>query len=89
MTKSGTYLAEVQNRYVDGKVKQEFIRYIGKEMKSSLVRMISSADIRVMEIRRSLDVEAVHRIAMKLGISSMIEMNASVMVYSQLLAGPQ
>ena len=54
---------------IDGKVKQEFIRYIGKEMNSSLARRISSADIRVMEIRRSLDVEAVHRIAMKLGIS--------------------
>ena len=57
-------------------------------MNSSLARRISSADIRVMEIRRSLDVEAVHRIAMKLGISSMIEKNASVMVYSQLLDRP-
>ena len=87
-TKSGTYLAEVRNKRVDGKVKQEFIRYIGKEMNGSPVRRISSADIKVMEIRRSLDVESVHRIAMKLGISSMIHKNASIMVYSQLLDRP-
>ena len=87
-TKSGTYLAEVRNKRVDGKVKQEFIRYVGKEMNSSVVRKISSVDVRAMEVRRSLDVEVVHRISSRLGINAMIPRNASVMVYSQLLGRP-
>ena len=41
-TKSGTYLAEVRNKIVDGKVKQEFIRYVGKGVNSSIMRKISS-----------------------------------------------
>ena len=69
-------------------MKQEFIRYIGKEMNSSVVRKISSGDVRAMEVRRSLDVEAVHRISSRLGINAMIPGNASVMVYSQLLDRP-
>ena len=40
-------------------MKQEFIRYVGKEMNSSVVRKISSGDVRAMEVRRSLDVEVV------------------------------
>ena len=87
-TKSGTYLAEVRNKRVDGKVKQEFIRYVGKEMNSSVVRKISSSDVRAMEVRRSLDVEVVHRISSRLGINAMIPGNASIMVYSQLLDRP-
>ena len=73
---------------VNGKVKQEFIRYIGKEMGCSPVRRLSSVDVRVMGVRRSLDVEAVHRIALKLGIGGMIQKSAQVMVYSQLLDRP-
>jgi transposase len=73
---------------VDGRVKQEFIRYVGKEMNSSVVRKLSSGDVRAMEVRRSLDVEVVHRISSRLGINAMIPRNASVMVYSQLLDRP-
>ncbi|MCL4480689.1 MAG: hypothetical protein M1113_04310, partial [Candidatus Thermoplasmatota archaeon] len=69
-------------------MKQEFIRYVGKEMNSSVVRKISSSDVRAMEVRRSLDVEVVHRISSRLGIDAMIPRNASVMVYSQLLDRP-
>ncbi len=69
-------------------MKQEFIRYVGKEMNSSVVRKISSGDVRAMEVRRSLDVEVVHRISSRLGINTMIPGNASVMVYSQLLDRP-
>jgi hypothetical protein len=73
---------------VDGKVKQEFIRYIGKEMNSSVVRRISSSDVRAMEVRRSLDVEAVHRISSRIGINTLVSKSALVMVYSQLLDRP-
>lgn len=69
-------------------MKQEFIRYVGKEMNSSVVRRISSSDVRAVEVRRSLDVEAVHRISSRLGINGLIPKNAAVMVYSQLLDRP-
>ncbi len=78
----------MQNRRVDGKVKQEFIRYIGKEMSGSPVRRVSTDDVRVMEVRRSLDVDAVHRIATRLGIGKLIPIMAMIMVYSQLLDRP-
>jgi hypothetical protein len=72
--KSGTYLAEVRN-----------VRVNGKEINVSIVRPVQSTDVKVMEVRRSLDVEIVHRISSKLGINAMIPKNALVMVYSQLL----
>ena len=78
----------MRNKSVDGRVKQEFIRYIGKEMNSSAVRRVSTHDVKVMEVRRSMDVEAVHRISLKLGIGDLVPRNASVMVYSQLLDRP-
>ncbi|MGC8657189.1 MAG: hypothetical protein ACP5UL_05540 [Thermoplasmata archaeon] len=53
-SKSGTYLAEVRNVRVNGKVKQEFIRYVGKEVEGSVVRGVQSTDVKVMEVRRSL-----------------------------------
>jgi hypothetical protein len=61
---------------------------VGKEMNSSVVRKISPSDVRAMEVRRSLDVEVVHRISSRLGINAMIPGNPSVMVYSQLLDRP-
>ena len=87
-TKSGTYLAEVENKRVNGKVKQQFIRYIGKDINATPVRRIASNDLRVMEVRRSLDAEAVHRISMKIGINGIIPSEAMVLVYSQLLDRP-
>ncbi len=87
-TKSGTYLAEVQNKRVNGKVKQQFIRYVGKDVNAVPVRRISSNDLRIMEVRRSLDVEAVHRISTKLRINDSIPPAVAVLIYSQLLDRP-
>ena len=67
---------------VDGRVRQQFIRYTGKSMESRTVRRVVTNDGRVMEVRRSLDVEVVHRISEKLGINGMILKNSMVMVYS-------
>ena len=69
-------------------MKQEFIRYVGKDVNSSVVRRISSSDVKAMEVRRSLDVEVVHKISAKLGINSLVPGNAIVLVYSQLLDRP-
>ncbi len=87
-TKSGTYLAQVRNKRVGGKVKQEFIRYVGKDVNSVPARRVTTEDVRVMEVRRSLDVGAIDRIARKFGIESTIPRASMVMVYSQLLDRP-
>ena len=87
-TKSGTYLAEVRNKRVDGKVKQGFIKYIGKDVNSVPARKVTREDVRVMEVRRSIDVEDIDRIARNRGIESIIPKASMVMVYSQLLDRP-
>ncbi len=61
---------------------------MGKEINATPVRRVSTNDIRMLEVRRSLDVETVHRIAVKLGIDHMLPVNAMIMVYSQLLDRP-
>ncbi|MEM3860028.1 MAG: hypothetical protein QW478_11615 [Candidatus Micrarchaeaceae archaeon] len=61
-------------------MKQEFVRYIEKEMGGSTVKRVSTDDVRVMEVRRSMDVEAVQRIATKLGIGKLIPLMAMIMV---------
>jgi len=87
-TKYGTYLAEVRSVRVNGKVKQQFIRYIGKNVKTGAVRRVVTKDVKVIEVRRSLDMEVVHRISEKLAINDMIPKNSVVLVYSQLLCLP-
>lgn len=57
-------------------------------MNSVPARRVTTEDVRVMEVRRSLDVEAIDRIARKLGIESLIPKASMVMVYSQLLDRP-
>jgi hypothetical protein len=44
-------------------------------MENRTVRRVVTNDVRVMEVCRSLDVEAVHRISMKLGINGLIPKN--------------
>ena|GEM_PF-4309114 len=73
---------------VNGKVKQQFIRYIGKNVKTGAVRRVVTNDVKVIEVRRSLDMEVVHQISEKLAINDMIPKNSVVLVYSQLLYLP-
>ncbi len=62
-TKSGTYLAEVESYRKKGKVKQRFLRYIGKEIDGKPVRRVSTEDIEIKSVKQSMDVLAIHRIA--------------------------
>ena len=79
-TKSLTCFAEARNKGMDGKVKQEFIRYVGKEMNISVVRKISTSDVRALEVRGSLDFDKVHRTSSSLGINALIPRNAYVII---------
>ena len=57
-------------------------------MNSVPARKVTREDVRVMEVRRSIDVEDIDRIARNRGIESIIPKASMVMVYSQLLDRP-
>lgn len=79
------YLAEVENVWVDGKVKQKHIRYLGKEVDGRAVKMVSSDMIRVQDVKRSLDVLAVDSIAKELGLDEIENKHLLALIYSNLL----
>jgi hypothetical protein len=88
----GTYLVEVESYREGGKVRQRFIRYIGKEIggptASVASRRMMTHDLRVIDVRRSLDVEIVDRVSRSLGINGLVPASTMVLVYSQLLDRP-
>jgi transposase len=88
-TKSGTYLAEVETKRIDGKVKQRIIRYIGKEINGKISRKVQMEDVSVINVKRYLDVEIVDKLAEELGIKHTLPKEIIVFVYAQLLDRPE
>jgi len=87
-TKSGIYLAEVENIRVEGKVKQHVIRYIGREINGKVIRKVSTEDVDVVNVKRYLDVEIIDKLVDELGIKSILPKEILVFVYAQLLDRP-
>ncbi len=87
-SKSGTYLAEVKSVRVGGKVKQHFIRYIGREESGQVVRETSTANIRALNVKRYLDVKVVDHLVSELGLKELVPKEILVFVYGQLLDRP-
>lgn len=86
--KSGTYLAEVENTRINGKVVQRVIRYIGKEVNGKAVRRVLTNKLNVEKVTRYLDVLAVDKISEELNLKQVLGENARfilVFVYSHLL----
>ena len=46
-----TYLAEVENRWVHGKVVQHHIRYVGKEADGRTILSTSMSDVQVDQVK--------------------------------------
>jgi hypothetical protein len=46
-----TYLAEVENRWIDGKCVQKHLRYLGREVDGETVLSSSLSDVVVDEVR--------------------------------------
>ena len=86
--RSGTYLALVESKRVNGKPRQHVIKYIGKDVEGKVTRKISTADIKITSIRRHLDIEIIDHLANELGLKQLLPAAALVMVYSQLLKRP-
>ena len=86
--KSGTYLALVENYREDGKVKQRVLKYIGKEEQGEVVRRVRTNDVRILEVKRSLDVDIIDHLATELNLKQFLTQEMLVMVYSQILDRP-
>jgi transposase len=84
-TKSGTYLAEVENYRDKGKVKQKFIKYLGREVNNKPAKKILTTDIEIKNVKRSIDVYAIHKLNEKLNLNSQIGSLTQALVYSQIL----
>lgn len=63
------YLAEVENKWIDGKCIQKHIRYIGKEVDGKTVLASSISDIEVEAVKLYGPLLVLHHIAQKIDLS--------------------
>ena len=62
------YLAEVKSVRENGKVKQKFIRYLGREMNGKPIRKAEINNIKIENVKRSPDILAIDCLAKQLTI---------------------
>lgn len=69
---SKTYLAEVENRWVKGKVVQRFIRYVGKEADGRTVLSTSISNVEVEEVKLYGPLLVLHHLAEEIGLRQLL-----------------
>jgi transposase len=82
------YLAEVENRRIDGKVKQHFIRYVGKEADGRAILSASMSDIQIEEVKLHGPLLVLHHLSEEIGLREHLGSYASEimsMVYAHCL----
>jgi transposase len=87
-TKTGTYLAEVENRRVDGKVVQKHIRYVGREVDGETILSSSLSDVAIDEVKAYGPVVVLDYLAKKIGLPELLGNRALeilAMVYAHCL----
>ena len=83
-----TYLAEVENTRVDGKVVQKYIQYIGREVNNKTVISLSSEDIKIDEVKIYGPLLVLNHIANKIALPDILGKYSSEllsMVYAHCL----
>ena len=70
--KSGTYLAEVENVRVEGKVVQKHIRYVGKEIDGKTILSSSLSDVAVDEVKLYGPLVVLDFLAKKIGLPELL-----------------
>ena len=80
-----TYLVEVKSFREAGKIKQKFIRYLGREINGKTIKKVSAQDIEVKHVKQSLDVLSIDKLAEELHIKSLKNKYILALIYSQLL----
>lgn len=83
--KSGIYLAKVESYRKDGKIKQRVLEYLGKEIDGKPAKRVNTSDIVVKNVKRSLDILAIDKIAEELKLKSMQNRYVLSIIYSHLL----
>ena len=83
--KSGIYLAEVRGYRENGKVKQQVIKYLGKEINGKVVKKVNSNTIEVKHVKQSLDILCIKKMIEELKLDSIEDKKILALVYSQLL----
>ena len=66
------YLAEVENKRINGKTIQRHIRYIGKEVDGETKLASSISDIQIDEVKFYGPLLVLHHIATKIGIPELL-----------------
>ena len=79
------YLIEVKNVRENGKIKQKFVKYLGREVNGKAVRKVATSDIKATNVKQSLDVLAIDKIAQELKLNEIPFKPALSLAYSQLL----
>jgi transposase len=70
--KSGTYLAEVENTWQDGKVKQKHIRYVGKLEDDKTVLASSISDIKVDSVKMTGALPILNKLAESIDLPELL-----------------
>ena|SRR3989344_5501455 len=79
------YLIEVKNVRENGKIKQKFVKYLGREVNGKAVKKVSTSDIQAVNVKQSLDILAIDKIAEELKLKEVSQKPALSLAYSQLL----
>lgn len=87
-TASGTYLALVESKRVNGKPRQHVLRYLGKEVEGKAVRKVFTNNVKVTSVKRHLDVEIIDQLTNQLGLKQLLPAAALILAYGQLLDRP-
>jgi len=66
------YLAEVENRWVDGKCVQKHIRYIGKEADGKTLLSSSASNIEIESVKLYGPLLVLHSLAQEIGLSKLL-----------------
>lgn len=83
--KEGTYLELVESYRENKKVKQRFLKYLGKEIDGKPVRRVKTSEIGVESVKRYWDVLCVDKVSKDLGLDEMVRKNVLLFAYSHLL----
>ena len=66
------YLAEVENRRIEGKVVQRFIRYVGKQADGRTILSTSLSDAQVDEVKLYGPLLVLHHLAQEIGLGELL-----------------
>lgn len=85
---SGVYLAEYETYRENGKVKQKFVKYIGKDFKGKPIRRVYTNEIEVKEVKSYLDIAVIDKLSRELNLNEYLGEKFKpllILVYSHLL----